>query len=231
MDRGLDPLAVDVWRVRVSGSVPADWRRFLNPPELARADRFRVAADRDRFTVARGVLKRLLQERRKGTGPLEFVVNQWGKPAVSDGEPRFNVSHSGDYVLIAIASGAEVGVDIEHMAAPRRLDELARSVFAAREFEMFGQLQGAERDRFFFRIWTCKEAVVKAAGAGLGIPLDRVEIELGGCGMARIHTEPQVLPQTPWSLHEIAVGEEYAAAAAVRANLVRLEIHDWTANG
>jgi 4'-phosphopantetheinyl transferase len=216
---------LDVWRVRVSAVPEAGWRPFLDSGELAQADRFHFAADRDRFAVTRSVLKRLLQQRRAGA--VEFIFNRWGKPALADGEPHFNVSHSGDYALIAIAPGVEVGIDVEYLARPLRIEELARSVFAPGEFEIFSRLDGPRRDRFFFRVWTCKEAVMKAAGAGLSIPPERIEIGFAGDGTPTVRADAEVLPEGPWSLHEIDVAEGYAAAAAVRTASIHLRVFDW----
>jgi 4'-phosphopantetheinyl transferase len=221
------PVRVEVWRVDVSTEPAARWRESLLPDELARADRYLFEADRGRFTVTRGVLRKLLQRYRPDhEGPLEFVCNQWGKPALPCGEPRFNVSHSGDFALIAIAPGVEVGVDIEQVDIARRLDQLAETVFSRRELESFSRLQGDERVRFFFRTWSCKEAVIKAAGAGLSILVDRIQIEFGESS-ATVQAEPGALPAGPWSLQVLDAPSDYAAAVAARAAPIELAVYDW----
>ena len=221
-------IPVDVWRVRISAE-PADrWRDSLLPDEIARAGRFVFAADRDRFTVTRGVLRSLLQRYLPPHArPVEFVFNQWGKPAVGGGGPRFNVTHSGDFALIAIAQHADVGVDIEQASEPRRVDDLAASVFTSTELARFACLRGDARTRFFFRTWTCKEALIKAAGAGLSIPVDRIQIDFTPDG-ARVSAPLGTLPAGPWSLHEIDAPEGYASAIAVRAEAISLKISDWS---
>lgn len=229
MSAAASAVPVDVWRLRVVPDAAARWRDYLLPDELTRAGRFMFDADRARFTITRGALRSLLRRYRQDiAGPLEFVVNQWGKPGLAQGEPRFNVTHSGDWALIAIAHGADVGIDIEHVAIPRHLDELAKSVFTSRELETFATLQGASRHRFFFRTWTCKEAVVKAVGGGLSIPVDRLEMEFGERGLAMVHPDPEDLTPPPWSIQEIDVAEDYAAAVAVRALSIHLQVYDWS---
>jgi 4'-phosphopantetheinyl transferase len=221
-------IPVEVWRVRISAE-PADrWRASLLPDEIARAARFVFPADRDRFTVTRGVLRSLLQRHLPSQArPLEFVFNRWGKPELPGGEPRFNVTHSGDFALIAIAQHADVGVDIEEVSALRRVEELAASIFTSIEFARFACLDGEARTRFFFRTWTCKEALIKAAGAGLSIPVHRIQIDFTDDGAA-VSASPGTLPPDPWSVHEVDAPPGYAAAVAIRADAISVKIRDWS---
>ncbi|HXA53168.1 MAG TPA: 4'-phosphopantetheinyl transferase superfamily protein [Candidatus Acidoferrum sp.] len=227
MTAALFAIPVEVWRVRISAERADRWRDLLLPDEIARAARFVFPADRDRFTVTRGVLRSLLQRHLPQNRPLEFVFNQWGKPELPGGEPRFNVAHSGDFALIAIAQQADIGIDIEQASELRRVDELAPSVFTSAELATFAGLRGDARTRFFFRTWTCKEAAIKAAGAGLSIPVDRIQIDFTGDG-ASISAPPGTLPPGPWSLHEIDGPPGYASAVAVRADAISLKIRDWS---
>jgi 4'-phosphopantetheinyl transferase len=218
-------IPVEVWRIQISAEPVDRWREFLLPDEVARADRFVFPADRNRFTVTRGVLRSLLQPHLPvGARPVEFVFNQWGKPEIPGGGPRFNVTHSGDFALIAIAQ-ADVGVDIEQTSSLRRVDDLAASVFTNTELARFECLRGDARTSFFFRTWTCKEALIKAAGAGLSIPVDRIQIDFTPEG-ASVLAPPGTLPPGPWSLHELDAPEEYTAAVAVRADAMNLKIRD-----
>ncbi len=219
---------VDVWRVWVPTEPAAKWRDCLFPAERARADRFVFEADRARFTVTRGILRTLLRPYLAGSAdPPELLLNPWGKPALPAGEPRFNVTHSGDLALIAIARGADVGIDVEHHAIHRPLDDLARIVFTPKECATLARLQGDDRNRFFFRTWTCKEAVVKAIGGGLSIPVDRLGMEFGERGLVTVHPERENLAPPPWWIREIDVPDGYSAAIAVRADAIRLQVHDW----
>jgi 4'-phosphopantetheinyl transferase len=220
-------IPVEVWRIQISVE-PADrWREFLLPGELARAGRFVFPADRNRFTVTRGVLRSLLQrDLPRDARPIEFVFNQWGKPEIPEGGPRFNVTHSGDFALIAIAQ-ADVGIDIEQISALRRVDELAPSVFTSTELARFASLSGDARTSFFFRTWTCKEALIKAAGAGLSIPVDRIQIDFTPDG-ASVLAPSGTLPPGPWSLRELDAPAGYAAAVAIRAGAMNLKIQEWS---
>src|SRR5512145_2804827 len=112
-----NPGEVLVWRVElgVDAAALAALESGLDDEERARAARFAVPAARRRFVVARAALRQLLGH-YTGTraGALRFVAGARGKPALAgESALRFNVAHSGDFALIALARGREVGVDIE----------------------------------------------------------------------------------------------------------------------
>jgi 4'-phosphopantetheinyl transferase len=104
-------------------------------------------------------------------GALEFRTGDHGKPYLPGG-PAFNVSHSGEWWLLGWAEGGRVGVDVE---VARQLDDLeavARRSFHPEEFARVMARTGSERSAAFFRVWSRKEAFIKAVGLGLAYPLD-----------------------------------------------------------
>jgi 4'-phosphopantetheinyl transferase len=156
--------------IDVRPSVLARLLAVLTSAEADRAARFHHDGDRRRSIVGRAALRHLLS-RHFGVEPqaFHFELQENGKPFLRESDIHFNVSHSGEVVAIALAAN-EVGVDIE---AKHRIPEIA--AIAARFFSK----DEAERVRVatdatdeFLRIWTMKEAVVKGAGQGLGLPLD-----------------------------------------------------------
>jgi len=93
----------------------------------------------------------------------------------------FNLSHARDHALIAIAREQPVGVDLERVDRKPGLD-LARRFFSKHEADALAALPEAERATAFLRLWTCKEAVLKALGAGISFGLDRVAFDLDATG-------------------------------------------------
>jgi 4'-phosphopantetheinyl transferase len=167
-------------------------RRMLRPEELRRAERFRVAAAARRFIGARAALRKILGG-TTGTEPadVEFRFGERGKPYLSGGGPFFNASDSGDYVVVALTT-AEVGVDIEVQRRVGRRDRLARRVCTDRELEMLARAPEEERDALLLRLWTCKEAALKAVGVGLSGGVRNIEAEIPTHGapiLARILDE------------------------------------------
>src|SRR6185295_15695073 len=102
---------------------------------------------------------------------LRFELGAYGKPGLAEGQNtldlRFNLSHSHQQALIAVARGREVGVDVEFMRADFASDEVATHFFSPAEVKQFVRLPAAVRTRSFFNCWTRKEAYIKARGEGL----------------------------------------------------------------
>lgn len=156
---------------------------YLSHSERERADRFRFERDRRCYTVARGTLRELLGE-RLGLDPaaVRFLAGPHGKPALAHpgSALRFNVSHSGDRALIAVADGGrEVGVDLENavrLGEARDLPALAARTLTPTDLARWQALPEGERAREFLRAWTRLEAFGKATGGGLGQVLGAVSV-------------------------------------------------------
>lgn len=165
---------VHVWHLDVpswSPRVPS-LRQLLAPDERARAARFKFGKDADRLIIARGVL-RLLIGKFLHLPPerVAFAYSATGKPSVEGLE--FNVSHSGAVILIA-THRYSVGVDVECVDRTIDVADMARLCFTARERALL--LNSVSPSEEFFRLWTRKEAWVKAVGSGLLFPLRDVDV-------------------------------------------------------
>ena len=187
----------------------------LSLEEKARADRFHFVNDRNRFVVARGLLRVLLagyiQHAPEG---LELSYGQHGKPALSGAHTSsglcFNLSHSSDLVVYAIARGRNLGIDVEHIRSNSAGDDIAERYFSAQEVSELRSLPPQERVDCFFRCWTRKEAYLKATGMGLHIALDSFAVSLAPDRPAQFlgGVDPR------WHLAAFDPAESYAAAIA-----------------
>lgn len=152
---------------------------YLTPDEQIRADRYRVAAARLQFVVARGLLRRLLS-RHMGVAPPAVPITYLGsgKPVLEDRSANihFNVTHTDNLALIAMARQM-IGIDVERFRPVSEPEGLVRRFFSAAECETFLTLPDSLRSAGFFRGWTCKEAVIKAAGLSVA-SLDEFDVEL-----------------------------------------------------
>ena len=230
----LGPNQVHVWQASLTlpDRASRDLRALLSPEERARAERYRGERDRQRYAVAHGVL-RLLLSRYLTVPPAElrFVAGPHGKPdlaAPSGDRPlRFNLAHSGELALFAFAVGREVGVDLE-VINPRTVDPvIAERFFAPAESRRIVAQPPAERSHLFARFWTLKEAYLKAVGIGLTQPLHGFEIGLDGdvpCLVAALESDHTA---APWSMRELSVGPEYAAALCVEGTGWELSRREW----
>jgi 4'-phosphopantetheinyl transferase len=149
----------------------------LTRSERTRADRFRKGEDVLRYLVGRRLLGHVLDRGpRRVDGTVLTESGPYGKPR-SPGGPSFNLSASGRLVLCAIVPDGEVGVDVEAIQHHGDLEDVAARHFSASEYRVLSRCSGADWLSTFFRVWTVKEAVLKAHGIGLGHPLEDVEID------------------------------------------------------
>lgn len=209
---------VDLWLAGPSsaGAVPEQMWGILSASEKDRADRFLRPEDRALFVMTRGCLRFLL-----GTAAglaaeaVAFAEGPFGKPYLSGiNGPHFNVSHSGAFALIGLSESRQIGVDIELMRRTGDALNVARRFFSAAEFRA---LQGHEPEAMlpaFYKIWTCKEAVLKACGVGITGHLKHFSVELTPDGFA-IHPDPKWIPGATISAHPVAVPPGYAGCCAL----------------
>jgi 4'-phosphopantetheinyl transferase len=221
---------VHLFRIALAGELEKRWRGLLVVEERDRADRFRFSKDRHRFTITRGILRSALgQYLEVAPTSLRFTSNSLGKPSLATSpDPRgltFNVTHSGDWSLLAFGMATDLGVDVEELRDSIDIEHLARDLFAPREYALFLALRTTDRRMAFFRAWTTREAVGKALGRGLSSPLDRAgHLELDEPPAASIVT-PMFGDVSGCSLYRIGVHVDYAAALAVKA--AHADVHPW----
>lgn len=219
---------VHVWRVDLEqiDDVVKRFRTTLAPDELQRASRFYFERHRRAFVVGRGFLRDVLGRYLKSQPQeLEFSYGAYGKPALNgehkDTKLRFNMSHSHNVGLLAIAEERVIGVDVEHIRADFATEEIARRFFSRCEVDVFNTLAKEEQVAAFFRCWTRKEAFIKATGRGLSQALDGFDVTLGpGVKAELLRTEDD--DASRWSLCDIDVGQDYAAALAVEGAVSNL---------
>lgn len=214
----LEPGEVHVWRVDLLQPEHdvQQFRATLEDEEIHRADRFHFEKDRRAFVVSRGFLRHVIS-RYLQTKPaaLRFSYGPYGKPALAgEHSLRFNMSHSRDVALVAIADAKELGVDVEYIRADFASEDIARRFFSPREVEAFNALPSEQRVAAFFRCWTRKEAYIKAIGRGLSQALDGFDVTLApGIPAALLRAGED--DASHWSLIDIDVGEEYAGALMI----------------
>jgi 4'-phosphopantetheinyl transferase len=197
----------------------AEARALLSTDERERADRFVFARDARRYTVCRAALRSALAE-HVGADPREiaFEYSPYGKPRLTGSRGlSFNVSHSGDLGVIALAAGRELGVDVEERRRVEDCLRLAELVFSPLEQARLAALPAAGRDDAFLVCWTRKEAFAKACGDGLSHPLDRFTVAFEPRTRARVlHVDGD--PEEPgrWWLAELRPAPGFVGSLASR---------------
>jgi 4'-phosphopantetheinyl transferase len=222
VDANSQPARVRVWRTDLdrSESETAALAGLLSDDERARADRFRFDRDRQRFTVARGQLRRLLGSVLGVAGhEIEFSYAVRGKPGLKwpeGSELEFNLSHSNGLALIATCWRCPVGVDIEWQRPTLDFQGIADRFFTPREVgEIVAQPEDARRSAFF-RGWTRKEAFIKARGDGLWLGLDQFEVSIDPAvppRLVRTAWDPEEIRR--WTLLDLDAPDGFSAALVV----------------
>jgi 4'-phosphopantetheinyl transferase len=216
------PGRVWVYQTPVSAAVP-ELAVLLNHTELKRFRSYQKEEDQKRSLLSFALL-RLLLSRITGKDPRKIKISRdcpscgkpHGKPRVTDEGPvEVNISHSGKWVLTAIAFHTPVGIDIEQIHPELVESEMVKRVLSAEEMSEWEKLPPGERKEAFYRYWTWKEAILKATGEGLAVPMTRLTV-----------TNRDGSPQlTRWEgredrvghirCHPLEVDPQYAACLAV----------------
>jgi 4'-phosphopantetheinyl transferase len=183
---------------------------LLGPQERERAARFRFDRDRTTYVLAHAAWRVLLGcclDLAAAAVPLRFAAS--GQPQLPGTGWATSLSHSGTQVMLAAAHAAVLGVDVEAIPAHARLDALAGQICCPSELDFLRALPQAGREQALLRLWTRKEALLKAAGLGLRQP---------PCGFAAPAGVPLDLPGDAAGpacvLHDLEVAPGWAAAWA-----------------
>ena len=224
----VDSVDVWAWQLDADADAIAAARSLLGEDERNRADRFVNANDRSRYVVAHGVMRSVLAAYvGEEASRLRFTRGRHAKPALAEdaARVRFNLAHSGDRAMLAVSTAHEVGIDVE-----RERDDVDPLAIAERYFfdadrDAIYAAPPALRMATFVRLWVAKEALLKAHGTGLWLPLDAFTIEFAADG-TRAHALPRgdngLAPGWKLRMLELDTGWHGAVAAAGDAWTLRL---------
>lgn len=186
--------------------------------ERLRASTFIFAADEQAYLAAHGLLRRALDERFPGYGlrAAQFSAGRYGKPYLPAEWPdvRFSLSHCRTWVCCVVCPGLDCGIDVEPLDGACS-PSLEQAALTSRERHLLYGQRGDRRAASFFRIWTAKEAVLKALGTGLSYPLEAVEIDLADDGV-RIVSIGDVAAEG-WHIRQWHLTGRHVETVAVRA--------------
>ena len=159
-------------------SAAQQWRLLLSEEEQAKASGMTNPAIKARFEIGRGLRRKMMAD-ATGLPPrqITFVESEEDKPrALNTAGWDFNVSHSGDYVAVAVGQD-QVGVDLEQIRPVREMESIVERYFHRDEAEAWRSLNPGLREEAFFVLWSAREAAMKCVGFGLarGLSITRVD--------------------------------------------------------
>ncbi len=208
--------AVTVWRISLDGASPPDDGALheLSTDERTRAARFATDALRRRWLHGHVATRRILAH-ELGVAPraIAYALGPHGKPHLASPAGtglEFSYSDAEQVALLAVSRAGPIGVDIEPVHRAVEVEEIAATRFAPREREVVLAAAGDARVDAFFRIWTRKEAVLKAIGAGLAFGLAAIDV----LDDRAVVTAPESGGDSTWLVHDLPAGPAHRAALA-----------------
>ena len=225
---------IHVWRIDLAAGTgsPAD-APVLSSDEHERARRLLSEHKRDQFIAGRSALRKLLGH-YLGEAPqsLVFRYGPHGKPALATGASpaslTFNFSNSRDLALLAVATGREVGIDIEYRHRDISVASFARHILCGSEDAALQRLPAERRKRALLATWTRKEAYVKALGVGLARSLKGFSAGFAdGDETAAGKLEDADGRPRLWTFVPLAVHPDYLACLAAPGSDWTLRCFDW----
>ncbi len=214
---------IHIWRVELDRpeSQLQQFGKMLSDDELSRADRLYFQQHRQRFIAGRGILRTILS-RYLGVAPqeLQFNYEAFGKPVLAEqfsaSQLWFNLSHCQGMALCAVARDRTIGIDLEYTRPVSDVLVLAQQFFSQSEYALMRSLPPNLKQEIFFRLWTCKEAYLKATGAGIS-QLQQIEVNLSPNESAKLKNV------SDWSLLEFVPARNSVAAIAVPGEIGNLK--------
>ncbi len=229
---------VHIWKASLELGLTADeWAKLeetLSAEEKARVRRLIKPQHRRRlrtsYVVLRNILSRYLNQ---PPHQLQFYQGPHGKPYLhhlpAEFELQFNMSHCEDVAVYALTLNREIGIDVEAIHSNITALELAERFFTPTEYHQLKALPNDALQAAFFRVWTRKEAYIKAIGKGLAFSLQHFEVSvLPGDMDCLLEVEGNESVKQQWSLGSLEFDEGYALAIALPGSIHNILRWQWS---
>jgi 4'-phosphopantetheinyl transferase len=208
----------DVWWAHPAAETQA-LLSLLNDVERTRYDSYRRDADKLRFLTGRTLIRGVAAV-ELGKQPRDIAIDSscfdCGKP---HGKPKVDglevsISHSGDWVALAVTDRSPVGVDVEEVR-DAEIDGLAGIAFSPAELATFTSVPQSDRKGAFFTYWSRKEAVVKATGKGMSVPMSKLTLTAHDEPPRVVASQADEVDIATVHMVDLTPGDGYRASVAV----------------
>jgi 4'-phosphopantetheinyl transferase len=209
---------IEVWSIDLDRPLnpEANLNSILSIEERNRAERYLYSKDASRFRLCRAMLRLGVAWYLETTPQkIALATNRHGKPCIAECPAlNFNVSHSGGLGVIAFTTAGEVGIDVEAIRCDVGAVEIASAHFTRIEAASIAAATPQEQASAFLRLWTRKEAVLKAAGCGLLGGLDGLDVSQGPLDQVRLCSAAGDRAESFWRIQDLEQIEGFAGAVA-----------------
>jgi 4'-phosphopantetheinyl transferase len=228
---------IHIWRIALGDLAEDELLTSLSADEQDRAAKMRHEQTRRCFIVSHYALRDILSGYLGvGASEVRFESLANGKPVIASaacqsrfsilpGSPRcarddkelhFSLSHSADLALCAITNSSPIGVDVEKTREIRYFNQFVERFLSEAELKWLRDHPSHEQLPSFFRVWTAKEAYLKAVGVGLRAELRDLDV---------VSPSPKL---RRWSILPLDVEDGFVAAVAVQDERAYLTYRDWS---
>jgi 4'-phosphopantetheinyl transferase len=219
----IEPMRCDVWWARPTEETPTLYD-LLDEVERGRYAGYRREADKLRFLTGRALI-RTAAAQAMDIAPGDVTLDSscfdcgkpHGKPRVVDSTLEVSISHSGDWIALAMTEALPVGIDVEEIR-PVEVDDLAGICFSPTELTVFKAVPETERRGAFFTYWSRKEAVLKATGKGMSVPMSKLTLTAHDVAPRVVATEASEVDVTRTRMADLDRGPAYRACVALFAD-------------
>jgi len=189
--------------------------------ELEKAGRFAADMDRRAYLAAHSLKRSMLSWAEPDVHPLawRFTQGPHGKPSIEGRtDLHFNISHCRGLTACVLRFGRPVGIDVEWLGRPAPI-EVAQRFFSDAETNWLLRQPGPERHEAFFRLWTLKEAYIKAKGLGLAQPLRDFTVSADTLDMR--FEKSEMGDARAWRFHQAFPSAEHILAVAWQEEILQ----------
>ncbi|WOD43237.1 4'-phosphopantetheinyl transferase family protein [Hwangdonia lutea] len=224
----LIPKTIHIWVININDVIHKidNLKHVINKAEKEKASNFHFKKDQNKYIMSRGALRVLSAcYLNRNAKEIEFEYGEYGKPEYNfDSDLKFNISHSGDLIVLSFVKEFDIGVDIEKVKADFDIFEIAANFFSDLEIKTLKKVPKDKQVEYFYRCWTRKESFIKAKAMGLSFPLDSFSVCINSDKKtAVLETKWDINEKDTWSLFTFSPQPNYIGAVSIQGNINAIE--------
>ncbi len=206
---------------------------ILSKEEKDRISKYKFKSLRNRHTVSKGLLKSFISNYLNiEPEEINFVQNEYGKPMLqpelNEIDLQFNVSHSKHLGMFAFTKAHELGIDVESIQETPNLNEIIAMCFSDFEKEWFYKSEPGLQKELFYKVWTGKEAFIKAIGTGLSFPLKEIEFKINSKKIIEFKSiNGDLSHRQKWDIFTFNPIPNFISSLVVETNGLKIRRYSW----
>ncbi len=227
---------IHIWRFNLDPvkSFNEFFINLLSDEEKKQVEKIKLGDVKNRSIISKAIIKNIISNYLGlNIKQIIFSYNEFGKPVIPERinsfRLNFNISHSGDLGLIAITRKNLIGIDVEKMNELDQIDDIINLCFTETEKYMLSCLESTEKKEVFYKIWTGKEAFIKAIGKGFSFPLKNISFRLNSKKEMVIGEilDPMNTGKD-WQIYNFNPQDNYTSALVINNNYFKIRQYIWS---